>query len=156
MPTAASLPPVQGTLFLRHRNGGAIRPLSLIHKRLHHGSLLLSFAGVTTRNDAELLRSHTVFVSRQDVPPLEDHEFFLNDLPGLSVCIIDENGEETRLGVLEKVSVPAGQMLWSIRTPSGKEVLFPAVDDFILSIDLDKKHARIAPPPGLIDVYLNE
>jgi 16S rRNA processing protein RimM len=154
VPTVESSDLVQGTLFLRHRGGGAIRPFSLLRKRTHHGSFLLSFAGVTTRNDAELLRSHTVFVSRQDVPPPEDDEVFLNDLPGLSVFALDESGAEAELGVLETVSAPAGQLLWSIRTPEGKEILFPAVEDFVLSIDLDRKRARIAPPPGLLDVYL--
>ena len=155
MPTTEFLDLVQDTLFLRHRSGGAIRPFSLLRKRTHHGSLLLSFAGVTTRNDAEALRSHTVFVSRQDVP-LEDDEFFLHDLLGFSVFTVNEKGAETELGMLEDVSVPAGQILWTIRTPDGKEILFPAVDDFVLSIDLDTKCARIAPPPGLLDVYLNE
>ena len=155
MPTTEFSDLVQGTLFLRHRSGGAIRSLSLLRKRTHHGSLLLSFADVTTRNDAEALRSHTVFVSRQDVP-LEDGEIFLHDLPGLRVYTVNEKGAESELGMLEDVSAPAGQILWTIRTPDGKEILFPAVDDFVLSIDLDTKRARIAPPPGLLDIYLNE
>ena len=153
--TAESSDLMQGTLFLRHRSGGDIRSFSLLRKRTHHGSLLLSFAGVTTRNEAEALRSHAVFVARQDVP-LEDDEFFLHDLPGLRVFTVNEKGVETELGMLEEVSAPAGQILWTIRTLDGKEILFPAVDDFVLSIDLDTKRACIAPPPGLLDVYLNE
>lgn len=155
VPTVESSDLVRDMLFLRHRNGGAIRPFSLLRKRTHHGALLLSFAGVTTRNDAELLRSHTVFVSRQNVALPEDDEVFLSDLPGLSVFALDESGTEAELGVLETVSAPAGQILWSIRTPDGKEILFPAVEEFVLSIDLDTKRARIAPPPGLLDLYLN-
>ena len=154
MSVAESSDLVQGTLFLRHRSGGAIRPFPLLRKRTHHGSLLLSFADVTTRNDAEALRSHMVFVAMQDVP-LEDDEVFLHDLPGLRVFTVNEKGVETELGLLEDVSAPAGQILWTIRTPDGKEILFPAVDEFVLSIDLEAKRARVAPPPGLLDVYLN-
>lgn len=156
MLTAESADPVEGTLFLRPRTGGAIRPFSLLRRRVHHGTLLLSFAGVATRSEAELLRSHTVFVSRQEAPALEEGEYFLHDFPGLAVFMLDESGAETELGVLEEVSVPAGQILWTIRTPDGKEILFPAVDDFVLSIDLDEKRARIAPPPGLLDIYLSK
>jgi 16S rRNA processing protein RimM len=145
----------QETLFLRHRSGGLIRPFYPLRKRTHHGAMLLSFAGVTTRNDAEALRSHTVYVSRHEVP-LEDGEVFLHDLPGLRVFMVNETGAETELGLLESASAPAGQVLWTIRTPNGKEILFPAVDDFVLSIDLDKKRARIAPPPGLLDLYLDK
>ena len=154
MSAAETLDLAQGTLFLRHRSGGAIRPFSLLRKRIHHGALLLTFAGVTTRNDAEALRSHTVFVARQEVA-LADNEVFLHDLPGLRVFAVNEKGAETELGLLESVSVPAGQILWTIRTPDGKEILFPAADDFVLSIDLDAKRARIAPPPGLLDLYLD-
>jgi 16S rRNA processing protein RimM len=46
--------------------------------------------------------------------------------------------------------------LWSIRTPDGKEVLFPAVEEFVLDIDLEAGSVRIAPPPGLLDLYLGE
>ena len=43
-----------------------------------------------------------------------------------------------------------------IATPDGKEILFPAVDQFVISIDLEEGKAVIAPPPGLIELYLSE
>lgn len=152
--TAEFSEPADGTLYLRPRNGGAVRAHQLRGKRLHHGSLLVSFEGVATRNDAELLRSHTVFVSRQSLPPLEEGEIFLSDLHGLAVFVVDKAGTEAELGVIEDASAPAGQILWTIRGKGGEEILFPAVEAFVRSIDLDANIARISPPPGLLDLYL--
>ena len=154
MLTAESRDIVEGTLFLRHRSGGRIRPFTLTGKRRHHSSLLLSFAGVTTRNDAELLRSHTVYVLRDSVPPPDDDEVFLADLPGLRVFKVNEAGGDVELGIIEEASAPAGQVLWTIRTLRGEEILFPAVEEFVLSIDLENNTARIAPPPGLLELYI--
>ena len=154
--TAESRDIVDGTLFLRHRNGGPVKPFTLAGKRKHHSSLLLSFAGVTTRNDAELLRSHTVYVLRDSLPPPRGDEVFLADLPGLRVFTVNEVGDDVELGIIEEASAPAGQVLWTIRTPQGGEILFPAVEEFVLSIDLENNTGRIAPPPGLLELYLGD
>lgn len=152
--TARSPEAVQGTLYLRHKNGGPFRPVGLCGKRTHHGSLLVSFEGVRTRNEAELLRSHTVFVARSELPPLDEDEFFLADLVGLNVLTVSSTGEERELGVIENAAAPAGQILWTIRSSDDVEILFPAVEEFVLSIDFDENIARISPPPGLLDLYL--
>lgn len=152
--TAESPEFVAGTVFLRHKNGGSLRPFTLIRKRRHHGCLLVTFEGVTTRREAELLRSHTVFASRNNLPPPKEGGFFLSELSGFKVFTVNEAGTESELGVIKAALAPAGQTVWSIRTPDGREVLFPAVEEFVLSLDGDRNIARIAPPPGLLDLYL--
>ncbi len=124
--------------------------------RAHHGGLLISFKGVTTRNDADLLRQCSVLVPKSRLAPLDDDEVYLLDLPGLRVLALDEkDGTEREIGVITSVDIPSGQELWTITTPDGKEILFPAVDEFVLDIDLDAGAARIAPPPGLLELYLD-
>lgn len=142
-----------GTVYLRPRNGGVARPLAIAHTRAHHGALLVAFSDITDRNQAELLRSHTVLVSRDRLPALEEDEIWLRDLPGLRVIALEEDGPEREIGVITAAEAPAGQILWTIAAPDGTEILFPAVDEFVLSIDPDKGEARIAPPPGLLDLY---
>lgn len=124
--------------------------------RAHHGLLIVSFTGVHSRNEAELLRQHTLLVPRSRLSPLEEDEVYLLDLPGLRVLAVDEeSGGEREVGVIASVDIPAGQEIWTITTPDGQEILFPAVDQFVLDIDLDARTARIAPPPGLLEIYLN-
>lgn len=142
-----------GELFLRHRSGGEARRFVALGARAHHGGLLLRLQGIESRTDAELYKSHTVLVSRDRLPPLDEGEAFLADLPGLHVLVEGADGP-VPLGVIERAEAPAGQLLWTIRTPDAREVLFPAVEEFVLSIDLDKGEALIDPPPGLLDIYL--
>ena len=60
----------------------------------------------------------------------------------------------SRLGVLDHVEYPAGLEVWSIVTDDGKEVLFPAEASFIEGFDLEGECIHIAPPEGLLDIYL--
>jgi 16S rRNA processing protein RimM len=149
--TAESVDLVSGTLFLRPRHGGAARPYAVAGVRSHHGNLLLSLRGVTDRNAAERLRSHTALVPRDALPPLAEDEIYLRDLIGLEVYVA---AGKTPLGVIRSAEAPAGQPLWTILAPDGREILFPAVEEFVLSIDMTRGEARIAPPPGLLDLYL--
>ena len=86
------------------------------------------------------------------LPEADEDEPYLRDLIGLSVRL--EDG--TLVGELEDVDFPAGQEMWVIRAPEedgGHEILFPAVPEFVLDIDLSAQTATIAPPEGLLDLY---
>ena len=72
------------------------------------------------------------------------------DVLGFAVILPDGS----RLGVLDHVEYPAGLEVWSIVTDDGKEVLFPAEASFIEGFDLEGECIHIAPPEGLLDIYL--
>jgi 16S rRNA processing protein RimM len=144
-----------GPVFLRHRDSGPERLFSLEHTRVHHGTLLASLEGVTTRTEAEALRSHAVLLDRDRLPASGEGAFLTDDLPGLTVLALEEDGPERLLGRISSVSAPAGQQLWSIAAPDGSEILFPAVPEFVVSVDFSEGVARIVPPPGLLDLYLS-
>ena len=167
--TADSPDLIKGAVVLKPRSQGPEKRLVVEKARFHHGKLLVSFQGVATRNDAELLCGHGVFVPKDRLPPLEEDELYLSDLPGLRVFLAadaargapagSEDGQPQpgrEIGVIASVDVPAGQELWTIVTPDGKEILFPAVDQFVVSIDPEQGTACIDPPPGLLELYLDE
>lgn len=152
--TAGTPDLARGEVWLRARAGGEARPFVIERSRTHHSVSLVTLAGITSRNEAEPLKAHTVLVDAGRLPPSAGGEVWLKDLPGLRVIVVEEETGERELGVIARADAPAGQVLWSIATPGGKEVLFPAVEEFVLSIDLEKGETRIAPPPGLLDLYL--
>lgn len=146
-------------VYLRPRSGGQAKPFVVASLRAHQETLLLRLEGVNDRTEAELLRSHTLFVPSSLLPPLAEDEMYVRDLPGLRVLAVPhgEPGAEGReIGRITSVDDPAGQWIWTITTPEGREILFPAVDNFILSLEPDKGLARIMPPPGLLELYLDE
>ena len=119
--------------------------------RLHQGTPLVRFTEAPDRTSAEYLRGQALLVPESSLPELEDDEMYLNDLMGLSV-VLDTTGET--LGVLEHVLFHGEQEVWSIQTPAGKEILLPAVPEFVADIDLDAAVIRITPPEGLLELYL--
>lgn len=130
----------------------------LLSWRLHQGAPLLTLEGVPDRNAAELLRGLLVLVPAEDLPEPAEDEVYLHELEGAAVLVApdDPEGEPVPLGVLENFFEAGGQETWSIRTPDGREVLFPVAEEFIESIDEESGEIVISPPPGLIELYLGD
>jgi 16S rRNA processing protein RimM len=55
------------------------------------GTFVVTFKEVTTRTAAEALQRHDLFISADQLPPLEADSFYHRDLVGL--CVQDETGE---------------------------------------------------------------
>lgn len=68
---------------------GEQRPGTVLAVRRNAEGALVRIAGVTTREEAEALRGTLLCVARAALPPLEDGEYYLADLPGLSVRLQD-------------------------------------------------------------------
>lgn len=132
----------------------ALRRYGVKSLRRHQGRPLLSLEGVPDRTAAELLRGRRVFIPASRLPELAPDEIYMSDLPGLEVFTRGADGELGPLGVLSRADVQAGQEIWTITTPEGREVLFPAAEEFVVAVDLEARRAIIAPPPGLLELYL--
>ncbi|HNZ50010.1 MAG TPA: ribosome maturation factor RimM [Bacilli bacterium] len=87
-----------------------------------------------------------VFVNRDDLEPLPEHEYYYDDLIGLDVVLED-------LSLVGKVSdlteLPQGLLLVVLKT-NNKEALIPFVSEFIKEVDLEKKRIIITPIEGLL------
>ncbi|MHC1790051.1 ribosome maturation factor RimM [Solidesulfovibrio sp.] len=122
--------------------------------RLHQDRFLVTLDGINDRNAAETLRGLAVCVPvEQLVPPAPD-EVFLQDLFGLRVRLAAAAPTDPDLGRIEDIRDLGGPEIWVIRDPKGREILFPATDEFVRDIDLDAGLVVIDPPPGLLDLYL--
>lgn len=141
--------PVRGKIWLQ-TVGEDPRPFEVEAARVHKGNPLISLAGIDDRDKAEALRGARIFIPRSELPPPGEDEAWLEDLIGADILL--EDGK--RIGVLDHIEYPAGQEIWAIKDEAGREILFPARPEFIASIDVDAGEVRIAPPPGLLDIYL--
>jgi len=119
--------------------------------REHKGFVLLTLDGVADRDAAEALRGSEVLVREADLPELDGDEHYLYQLMGCRVTLEDGTG----VGVLEHFFETAGQDTWVIVNEAGTEILLPAVPEFVLDVDLDSGVIVVAPPEGLLDLYLN-
>ncbi len=135
-PWADSAQFLNGFKFL-YIDGKAVK---LISGRVHKNFLIAQLEGVSTVNDAMVLKNKIVSIDRSEARLPED-SFFLADLIGAKVCT--ETGEE--LGILTDVlELPSS----NVYVVTGKrEILIPAVPEFIVSTDISE---------GLVTVRLIE
>jgi 16S rRNA processing protein RimM len=103
-----------------------------------------AFEGLDDRNDADALRGKPVAVRREDLPAIDDEEFYLVDVIGLEV--FDEGG--ARLGELKAFSDNGAQLLARVKTAGGV-VEVPFVRPILVAIEEDR--VILAPPGGLFD-----
>jgi len=127
-----------------------VRPLSVTRWREHKDKVLLTVKGVTDRNLAEGLRGQDVLVRETDLPVLEDWEHYFYQMIGCQVCLADG----APVGELKGFYETGEQDTWVIESDDGREILLPAVPEFVLDVDLDSEVITIAPPEGLLELYL--
>ena len=76
-----------------------------------------------------------VYIEADELPELPEDEYYHHELIGLQVE--DESGQE--LGVLEQVLVTGANDVYVVVKNSGKEIMIPAVAEFIKNINIDVK-----------------
>ena len=97
------------------------------------GAAYLGLRGVPDRNAAELLRGKTIEGERDDGPILEEGQYYIVDILGLS-C---ETEEGEALGTVTDISNFSSD-IYTIEK-AGKKILFPAVKGVIKRVDLENK-----------------
>lgn len=120
---------------------GPVREVELERARLHHGRIRLKLKGVDTVEQAQALRNHLVAVPEDELVELDDGEFYHFELEGLDV--VDEHGQP--VGVLEEVLATPAHEIYVIRGERG-ELLLPAVEAYVLDVDLDANTMRVRVP----------
>lgn len=116
-----------------------LEPFTVGAVREANDALLLYLDGVVDRNAADALRGAELLVPRDDLPALEEDEFYAVDLEGGRAEL--ESG--ALIGTIKAVvEYPTCQVL-VVLTPSGETKEFPLVDDVIGSVDTDKQLVRI-------------
>ncbi len=109
--------------------------------------VIAKMRGVDSREAAESMRKDSVFASEEDLPPLEEGEFFLHDLIGLAVST--HTGDT--VGTVEDVIEGPAQTILVVAREGMGSAMIPAVDEFVEEIDLDARQIVIRPIEGLLD-----
>ena len=112
--------------------GGAYSPVKVVKASVYKGRVLASLEGVMVLEDAAALKGTVIFAKREDLP-LEEGDFFVQDLIGLPVYE-EKTGE--KYGTLADVISGAASDLYEVKTEKGN-VLIPVVPEFVKNIDLE-------------------
>ena len=119
--------------------------LTLETVRDHNGTLLLGFAGIRDRNQAEELRGAVLEAELPDVSD-EPDAWYDHELVGLTA--VDPAG--ATLGEVVAVEHPGAQDLLVVRRPDGIRRLVPFVVAIVPTVDVAGGTVVVDAPPGLI------
>lgn len=128
--------------------GEELKPYPLQRAAEHKaGTMIVTLEGVVSRDEADLLRGHEVFIHQQDAAPLADDEYFLHDLPGLRVETVDG----VVIGTVKEVIETGANEVLVVTRPEGGEALVPMIKDVVRQLDIAAGLIVIDPLPGLLD-----
>ena len=133
------------------RQGHKPKPFAVEGWQPHGKRIILRLDRIEgARDEAARWTGADILMRSRDLPQLEEGEYFCHQLVGCDVVLPDGD----HLGRLEAAQSYAGREVWTIVTPEGQEILFPAENDFVRTADLAAGRIVIDPPDGLLDIYL--
>jgi len=106
---------------------------------------VMGLSCISDMDEAQRMRGTVLYARREDLP-IEEGAYFIADLIGLDVTDA-ESGKV--YGVIADVINRGASDIYGVKTKNG-EVLFPAVDEFIERVDIEKA-VYVSPIEGMFE-----
>lgn len=126
--------------------GRELRKFEIKNVKFFKNLVILKFKGVDNINDIEKYKGRDLWIPREEGQELEEDEYYIADLLGMSVVL--EDGQE--FGTLKDVMETGANDVYIIDSAEHGEVLLPAIKECILDVDLEKNVMTIHLMKGLI------
>ena len=118
-------------------------PITVVSARVHKSSVIAVLEGIGDIDSAIKLKNKTVSIDRSEVL-LDEGQYFIADLIGLRV--IDAQTGDT-LGILEDVMSRPANDVYIVK--GEREILIPAVDEFVLETSISGGYIKVRLIEGL-------
>ncbi len=130
---------------LQHRTASA-QKRTITAWRQSSNKVLMRFENCQDPTQAETLREYEVFVPRCSLPSLPAGEYYWFEIEGLAVCADDGH----YLGTISEIIYTGSNDVYVVRNDK-REILVPALQDVIRTIDLRHSVVHLYAVPGLLD-----
>ncbi len=130
------------TVFL----GTDYTPIKILQTRWKQDLMLIKFEGYSSREEVAKLTNLDVFTRVKDLPSLPAGEYYHHQLIGLQVFEGD-----TLLGTISEILVTGANDVYVVSSLYNSEILLPAIESGIISIDLEANRMQVIIPDGLIE-----
>jgi len=123
------------------------QPMTIDSAEWHKGKAIIKLNTIDSIEDAQRLRGQPIEIHHSQVYPLPEGQYYHFQLIGLEVWTTQ--GE--LLGTVTDILAAESNDNYVVRGAKG-EILIPAIEDVIKSIDLDKGCIVIEPIEGLLSL----
>ncbi len=106
--------------------------------------LILRLKGIEKIEEAESLTGREIFVEREALRELEEGEYYWMDILGIEV----ETQEGKRIGKVKEIFPTGANDVYVVEGKRG-EILLPATEEVIQSIDIKKRVMKVVRKEGL-------
>jgi len=111
--------------------------------------VVIKIEGVDTSEAAQKLIGKVLYMNRDDVELPED-VWFIQDIIGLEVVDVDSG---KLYGKVDEIYQNGGADVYSLKTPDGAQLMFPAIPEVLIKTDIDEGKIYIRPLEGLFEIY---
>ena len=108
-------------------------PDSVVSSRPHRAGLVVRLKGTRDRTKAESLRNALLTVRETDIAPLPEGAYYHFEL--IDMKVVSEDGEP--LGAIAEILDTSANDVYVIRGESARDLLIPAIREFVLDVDVD-------------------
>lgn len=126
---------------------GSLQTIDIIQKKVFKNNIVVKINNIKTVNEASQLVGKVIYSCRCDIPLVEG-QYFISDIIGMDV--IDINTKEIYGKVLDVIQTGANDV-YVIKDIKSKEILIPAINDVIKSVDLNESKIFICPIRGMFN-----
>lgn len=109
---------------------------------------ILKLEGTNDRSAAEALKGKNIFIGEDQLRELPEDTYYIKDLIGLEI----RDQEDNKIGKLKDVIQNSAQDLYEIELENKNITLIPAVEEFILDINLEEKYIKVKIIEGMLDL----
>ncbi len=113
--------------------------------RTQKNMVIIKFAGIDDVDTARKLVGKTLYLDRDEIE-LEEGSYFVADLIG---CTVIDDDKDSVIGTVVSVDNFGASDVYTIRNGEGGEFYFPAVDEFLVSTDIEEKKIRVKVIEGM-------
>jgi 16S rRNA processing protein RimM len=124
-----------------------IESYSVQRVRVSDKYAFIKFAGIDSRDKADLLRNAEILIDAKDLIRPSSDEFFIHDL--LNCRVVTQDG--TEIGWIKDVVQMPGNDVYVVTNEIGDEFLIPAIKQVIQQVDISSKKITIQLLDGLLD-----
>ena len=124
------------------------KTLNIESVKFFKNMVFITFDGIDTIEMAEKLNNFDAEIYEEDLPSLEDGEFYIKDILGMEV--ITDSGEY--LGTIKDVFRTGSNDVYEVKRENKKSMYLPAIKDVILSIDTENNKMTVHIIDGLDEI----